>query len=42
MTALIIIVAADIIHIDKIRIVLYVPLSVCVPLSVVFVEVAVL
>ena len=41
-TALIIMVAADIMHIDKIRIVLYVPVSVCVPLSVVFAEAAVL
>ena len=35
-------VAADITNIDKIRIVLYVTLSVCVPLSVVFAEAAVL
>lgn len=41
-TALIIMVAADIMHIDKIRIVLYVPVSVCVPLLVVFAEAAVL
>ena len=41
-TALIIMVAADIMHIDRIRIVLYVPVSVCVPLLVVFAEAAVL